>query len=117
MTQLLLDHHLLGLAIGLATFLVIGLFHPIVIKCEYWFGTRCWWWFLLSGAATGTLSVLITDALLSSVLGVTAFSCFWSILEIFEQSKRVERGWFPANPRRQRGQSAESSNPADRQII
>ena len=33
------------------------------------------------------------------VKGVTAFSCFWSILELFQQKKRVEKGWFPANPK------------------
>ena len=26
-----------GILIGLASFLLIGLFHPIVIKCEYYF--------------------------------------------------------------------------------
>ena len=30
-----------GLIIGIFTFLIIGLFHPIVIKCEYYSGTRC----------------------------------------------------------------------------
>ena len=35
MTQFLATFHLTGLAIGLATFLVIGLFHPLVIKGEY----------------------------------------------------------------------------------
>ncbi|MDE7465749.1 MAG: DUF4491 family protein [Muribaculaceae bacterium] len=32
--------------------------------------------------------------------GVTAFSWFWSILEVKEQRERVCRGWFPANQRR-----------------
>ncbi|MBQ5864199.1 MAG: DUF4491 family protein, partial [Bacteroidales bacterium] len=27
-------------------------------------------------------------------------SSFWSILEVFEQKKRVEKGWFPKNPKR-----------------
>ena len=40
-----------GIIIGLATFLTIGLFHPIVIKAEYYFGRRCWWAFLLTGLA------------------------------------------------------------------
>lgn len=39
--EFLSDNNLLGLAIGLSTFLIIGLFHPIVIKGEYYFGTRC----------------------------------------------------------------------------
>jgi len=32
------------------------------------------------------------------IIGLIFFSSFWSILEIFEQTKRVEKGWFPANP-------------------
>ena len=32
-----------GLVIGAAAFLCIGVFHPIVIKAEYYWGVRCWW--------------------------------------------------------------------------
>lgn len=103
MTSLLQDYHLLGLFIGICTFLIIGLFHPVVIKCEYYFGTRCWWWFLLLGVAGIALSVWINDVVWSSLLGVFAFSSFWTIGEIFEQRKRVERGWFPRNPKRKKG--------------
>lgn len=35
MSEILQSWHLLGLTIGVCTFLVIGLFHPVVIKCEY----------------------------------------------------------------------------------
>ena len=94
------DNNLLGLAIGICTFLVIGLFHPIVIKCEYYFGTRCWWWFLILGLVCMGLSVWVGNLFVSALLGVTAFSSFWSILEIFEQQKRVQKGWFPRNPKR-----------------
>ena len=38
-----------GLLIGIATFLIIGLFHPVVVKAEYYWGTKCWWIFLLLG--------------------------------------------------------------------
>ena len=31
-----------GIIIGISTFLIIGLFHPVVIKAEYYWGTRCW---------------------------------------------------------------------------
>ena len=34
--------HFDGLLIGMATFLIIGLFHPVVVKAEYYWGTRCW---------------------------------------------------------------------------
>lgn len=91
-----------GLIIGVAAFLMIGVFHPIVIKAEYHFGTKCWWAFLLTGLCGSAASLLTSHYILSTLLGVFAFSCFWSILEVFQQKKRVERGWFPANPKRKR---------------
>ncbi len=94
------QYHVLGLAIGLCTFLVIGLFHPICIKCEYYFGTACWWWFLLLGVAMCVVSFYVDDVFLSTLSGVVAFSSFWTIKEVFEQKERVRKGWFPMNPRR-----------------
>jgi hypothetical protein len=89
-----------GLLIGIVTFLVIGLFHPIVVKSEYYWGTKCWWLFLLMGIAGAIASLLIENILVSAICGVFAFSSFWSIKEIFEQKERVKKGWFPANPNR-----------------
>ena len=89
-----------GIIIGLATFLIIGLFHPIVIKAEYYFGKRCWCAFALTGVIFGVLSLYIENVLWSSISGVTAFSSFWSIHELIEQEKRVKKGWFPENPKR-----------------
>ena len=89
-----------GLIIGLSTFLIIGLFHPVVVKCEYYFGTKLWWVFLLLGIVGVALSLYVENVLASSILGVFAFSSFWTILEIFEQKGRVEKGWFPKNPKR-----------------
>lgn len=90
-----------GLIIAIITFLVIGLFHPIVIKSEYYFGVRCWWIFALVGTAFIAASLLVESCTLSPILGVVGCSCFWSILELFHQKKRVEKGWFPMNPKRQ----------------
>jgi len=91
-----------GIIIGFATFLIIGLFHPIVIKAEYHFGKRCWWAFALAGVLFGALSLFLDSTLWASISGVTAFSSFWSIHELFEQENRVKKGWFPANPKRKR---------------
>lgn len=99
-TDFLSGYHLLGLTIGVCTFLVIGLFHPLVIKGEYYFGTRCWWGFLILGIICSVVSFMLDNVLASTLAGVVAFSSFWSIKEIFEQEQRVERGWFPKNPRR-----------------
>ena len=89
-----------GLAIGLATFLIIGLFHPVVVKAEYYWGTRCWWIFLVLGIAALVASVVVNGIMWSAILGVFAFSSFWTIKEVFEQKRRVEKGWFPRNPKR-----------------
>lgn len=89
-----------GLGIGLATFLIIGLFHPLVVKAEYYLGTRSWWIFLLMGIIGVVASLLVNGIFLSSLCGVFAFSSFWTIKEVFEQQERVKKGWFPRNPNR-----------------
>ena len=100
--EFLTAYNLWGLTTGISTFLIIGLFHPIVIKAEYYFGTGCWWAFLAAGLALTGVSVLLDHLFLSTLAGVVAFSCFWSIIEILEQARRVETGWFPAKPQRKK---------------
>ncbi len=89
-----------GLLIGVFTFLIIGVSHPIVIKTEYYFGTRPWWVYLLVGIAALAAALFVEDVIVSSLLGVLSFTAFWAIKELFEQEQRVERGWFPRNPKR-----------------
>ena len=102
MAEFLAAHNLTGLAIGLATFLIIGIFHPLVIKGEYYFGVRIWWAFLVVGVAAGAASVLLQGLFAQIVAGVVAFSSLWGIGEVFHQKKRVEKGWFPKNPKRKK---------------
>lgn len=92
--------HFTGIIIAVSTFLIIGLFHPIVIKVEYYWGTRPWWIFLLSGIAFIVAALLVANVLCSAVLGVLGASSLWSIGELFEQKERVRKGWFPKNPKR-----------------
>ena len=68
--------HFEGIVIGICTFLIIGLFHPIVVKAEYYWGTRCWWWFLLLGIAGIIGSVLIGDILIFDITGRILFFFF-----------------------------------------
>lgn len=89
-----------GIIIAVSTFLIIGVFHPIVIKTEYRWGTHPWLIFLLLGIAFIVGSLFIEEVLWSSLLGVLGASSLWSIGELFEQKKRVEKGWFPMNPKR-----------------
>jgi len=89
-----------GLLIGICTFLIIGLFHPVVIKAEYYTGTKFWWVFLLLGLGGIIGSLYIEDTFWAALLGVFAFSSLWTIKELFDQKKRVQKGWFPRNPKR-----------------
>ena len=99
-TVCLMNLNFQGIVIGVATFLVIGLFHPLVIKAEYYIGVKSWWLFLILGVLSVIASLLVANIIVSILLGVVAFSSFWSIGEVFQQKKRVEKGWFPANPKR-----------------
>lgn len=94
--------HLSGILIGVISFLSIGVFHPIVIKAEYHFSKSCWPVFLVSGIVLMAASVLVSNVVFSSALAVIGMSSWWSILELFEQEKRVQKGWFPANPNRKK---------------
>lgn len=89
------EYHLAGLVIGICTFLIIGIFHPIVVKAEYYWGTKCWWIFLLLGIVGVIASLYTENILIASLLGVFAFSSFWTIKEVFEQEERVKKVGSP----------------------
>ena len=100
MTEFIEQYNLAGLLIGVCTFLIIGLFHPLVIKGEYYIGVKVKWIFLVAGIIFLAAALWVRSVIGSSLLGVTAFSCFWSIKEVNEQVERVRKGWFPSNPKR-----------------
>ena len=83
--------------IGLSAFVIIGIFHPIVIKAEYWFSKKIWPVFCISGLACIAGALFIRQYAVSAVLSILGFTCLWSIKELFEQEKRVARGLFPKN--------------------
>ena len=89
-----------GIIIALSTFLIIGLCHPLVIKQEYYTGTRYWWVWLIIGIACVSVALFLKNIIASSLLGVTGASFLWGIGELFSQKKRVEKGWFHMNPKR-----------------
>lgn len=90
----------IGILIGLFSFAVIGIFHPIVIKGEYYFSDRIWPLFLIAGLIFLGLSVMTKGVVFSSFFAILGFTCLWSIGEMKKQRKRVEKGWFPQNPNR-----------------
>lgn len=110
MTEFLSQHGVLGLVVGFLTFLIIGVFHPLVIKGYYHFGLACRSWFFIAGIAAGVGSYFVPDVVWSTLLGVLSFTCLWSVLEVTEQKTRVERGWFPANPKHVKKSDSESDS-------
>lgn len=101
MVDFLSQYNLTGLVIGVATFFIIGLFHPMVIKGEYYFGVKCWWVFALMGAVAIVASLMVHEVMWSTLLAVWGASSFWSIHELLEQRERVRKGWFPKREKRQ----------------
>jgi hypothetical protein len=95
-----MELHFTGILIALCTFIAIGLFHPLVIKTEYHTGTHLWWVFLVLGLICLSCAFFVADVFWSAMLGVIGASFLWSIGELFSQKKRVEKGWFPMNPKR-----------------
>ena len=89
-----------GIIVGLVSFLIIGLLHPVVIKMEYHWGKRSWPILAVSGIMSTVVSLLSNDLVISIVLGVLAFFLFWSVKELFEQEERVRKGWYPSNSRK-----------------
>jgi uncharacterized membrane protein YfhO len=84
-----------GIIIGFIAFLTIGFFHPVIIYGEYHFGVKLWILFLFMGIISCILSLMFKNTIISSMFAIIGFCCFWSILELFHQKKRVEKGWFP----------------------
>ena len=82
-----MELHFTGVLIAVCTFLIIGLFHPLVIKTEYYTGTRLWWVFLVLGLAVVGVAFMVENVFWSSVLGVLGASLLWSIGELFSQRK------------------------------
>ena len=98
-----------GVIVGVASLLVIGAFHPLVIWCEYRFTQRIWPVFLITGLLC-MLAALLLQGLFSILLGLLGASCLWSIRELKEQPNGWNGDGFPKIQRENRKFSRERSN-------
>jgi hypothetical protein len=96
-----------GILFGAFTFLAIGLGFVWVIKLEYYVGAQAAWAVGALGAALVLASLFIPGFTASAILGVIGGTLIWGATELPEQKKRVAKGLFPANPRKQGGQLPE----------
>lgn len=88
-----------GVVVGVMSLVIIGAFHPLVIWFEYHFTQSIWPVFLIAGLLC-LIAALFIQGLFSVLQGLLGVACIWSIRELKEQARRVERGWFPKNPKR-----------------
>ena len=91
-----------GVIIGVISFVTIGVFHPIVIKGEYYFSAKIWPIFLIAGIVFCGISLFVDNIIGAASLAVVGFSFLWSIGALKAQEERLEKGWFPANPKKQK---------------
>jgi len=81
-----------GVVLGFIMLLLIGFGHILIIKGEYYFGTKLWPLFLIFGLLSVIASIFVNSALFSGILGITGFIFLWSIYELFQQKERVRKG-------------------------
>ncbi len=85
-----------GITLGVCVYLVIAIWHFFVIKGEYYVGkTACTVVFAVLAVLCIALSLLIKSHFLSAIIAIFGFSSLWGIREVFQQERRVQRGWFP----------------------
>ena len=89
-----------GILVGIATFCLIGIFHVIIIQAEYYLSKKIWPAFLVAGILCIVLSTSAAHVEGRCLLAILGFTLLWSIKELFEQERRVEKGWFPRNEKR-----------------
>lgn len=102
-----------GILIGLLSFVIIGIFHPVVIKAEFYCGKKSARWFLAAGIFFCGVSFYIPSVFWSALSGLLGFTNLWSITEVVAQEKRVQKGWFPPNPKRKGKLIVREETPGD----
>ena len=65
--------------------------------CFGWTPALLW---ALAGLLCLWSALYIKNTAWACVVSVLGFTCLWSIKELFEQEKRVQKGWFAKNPKR-----------------
>ena len=66
----------------------------------YYFTKKSWIAYLVLGIVGIILSLFAENLIVSAIMSIFGFTCLWGIGEVIQQEKRVEKGWFPKNPKR-----------------
>jgi hypothetical protein len=93
-----------GLLLGLFMLFCIGFGFVWVIKLEYYLGAGIWKTILAAGVILCLASLFAPGFTASAMLGILGGSVVWGATELPAQAERVQRGLFPANPKRRGAQ-------------
>ena len=96
-----------GFGLGLFMLFAIGFGFFWVIKLEYYLGAGIWKAVMAAGLLICLLSLFVPTFTSSALLGIFGGSIIWGATELPGQEERVQRGLFPANPRRTAAQERE----------
>lgn len=94
-----------GILLGLFVALIIGGGFMWVIKLEYYVGAHVAKSVAAFGALVILASLFMPNFATSAIVGVLGGSLIWGATELPDQQERVERGMFPANPKKPGRQS------------
>ena len=89
-----------GMILAVFMLFAIGFGFFWVIKLEYHLGAKIWKAVLGIGLLICLASLFMPNFWSSALLGIFGGSVVWGATEFTEQEKRVQRGLFPANPKR-----------------
>jgi len=89
-----------GVYLGLFMLFCIGFGFLWVIKLEYYLGAKVWKAVLGIGLLLCLASLFLPSFTASAMLGIFGGSVAWGATELPAQAERVQRGVFPANPKR-----------------
>ena len=92
--------NLLGLTLGTATLLIIGLGFVWVIRGERYCGYLWWPYVMGLGILLILVSMVIASIWVSALLGAFGASLIWGSTELKEQAIRAEVGWYPFRARK-----------------
>ena len=90
----------IGLTLGIATLLIIGLGFVWVIRGERYFGFLWWPYVMGFGVLLVVASLLVSSVWVSALLGAFGASLIWGSTELKEQAVRAEIGWYPFHARK-----------------
>jgi hypothetical protein len=90
----------MGLICAGLAFVFMGIGMPGVILLERTFGKECLPVLLGLGFLIGLSSLFISNDLLSASAGILGGTIIWGALELPDQAKRVQLGWYPDRKRK-----------------